>query len=75
MVQAATTRCDGSIRFRKTWKIGPFIFRRFTHGRGVNTGVNLKPRYSLVLLLLLLRVRAYIVNECRRAAGRRVFHD
>jgi hypothetical protein len=41
----------------------------------INTGVNLKPRYSLVLLLLLLRVRAYIVNECRRAAGRRVFHD
>jgi hypothetical protein len=37
MMQAATTRCNGSIRLLKTWKIGPFIFRRFTHGRGVNT--------------------------------------
>jgi hypothetical protein len=30
MMQAAT-RCNGSIHFRlETWKIGPFIFRRFT---------------------------------------------
>ena len=51
MMQVATTRCNGSIRLLKTWKIGPFIFRRFTQRRGVNVklGMNIcvkNGRYS-----------------------------